>query len=209
MKLASALLIAGMLTAFARADDPAIVLQEFIYETGPYPSVHASTIVETPAHELVAAWFGGTRERAPDVGIWVSRREKNGWTTSVEAANGVQPDGTRHPTWNPVLFQPRSGPLMLFYKVGPTPQTWWGMLRTSTDGGRTWSEPCRLPDGILGPIKNKPVQLADGTLLAPTRTESHAEPSKWQIHFERSSDGGKTWSATPPLNDGTTIGAIQ
>ena len=210
MKLASPLILAILLTGFAMpADDPAIVLQEFIYETGPYPSVHASTIVETPAHELVAAWFGGTRERAPDVGIWVSRREKSGWTPSVEVANGVQPDGTRHPTWNPVLFQPRGGPLMLFYKVGPSPEEWWGMVRTSADGGRTWSEARRLPDGILGPIKNKPVQLADGTILAPSSTESHAEPSKWQIHVERSSDGGKTWSATPPLNDGTTIGAIQ
>ena len=83
------------------------------------------------------------------------------------------------------------------------------MLRTSSDGGRTWSAARRLPDGILGPIKNKPVQLADGTIVAPSSTESHAEPSRWQVHFERSSDGGKTWTATPPLNDGTTIAAIQ
>jgi predicted neuraminidase len=157
----------------------------------------------------VAAWFGGTRERAPDVGIWLSRREKSGWTPSVEVANGVQADGTRLPTWNPVLFQPRTGPLMLFYKVGPSPESWWGMLRTSSDGGRTWSEPRRLPDGILGPIKNKPVQLDDGTILSPTSTESESEPSRWQVHFERSSDAGKTWTATEPLNDGTTIAAIQ
>ena len=210
MKLTAVLLAAGLVTALAApTDDPAIVLQEFIYEHGPYPSVHASTIVETPAHELVAAWFGGTRERSPDVGIWVSRRAKSGWTPSVEVANGVQADGTRHPTWNPVLFQPRGGPLMLFYKVGPSPEEWWGMLRTSADGGRTWSEARRLPDGILGPIKNKPVQLADGTIVASSSTESHAEPSRWQVHFERSSDNGKTWSATPPINDGTTIGAIQ
>ena len=171
--------------------------------------MHASTIVETTSHELVAAWFGGTRERDPDVGIWLSRREKSGWTPSVEVANGVQPDGTRHPTWNPVLFQPRGGPLMLFYKVGPSPSSWWGMLRTSADGGRTWSAARRLPDGILGPIKNKPVQLADGTILSASSTESESEPSTWQVHFERSSDGGATWSATAPLNDGTTIGAIQ
>ena len=210
MKLATTFLLAALLAGIApRPQHPAILLEEFIYESGPYPSVHASTIVETPSHDLVAAWFGGTRERHPDVGIWVSRREKSGWTTSVEVANGVQADGTRHPTWNPVLFQPRSGPLMLFYKVGPSPQTWWGMLRTSTDGGRTWSEARRLPDGILGPIKNKPVQLADGTILAPTSTESDSEPSRWQVHFERSSDGGRTWSATKPLNDGVTIGAIQ
>jgi predicted neuraminidase len=210
MKLASAILVAALLAGIApRIEHPAILLQEFIYESGPYPSVHASTIVETPSHDLVAAWFGGTRERHPDVGIWVSRKENSAWTPSVEVANGVQPDGTRHPAWNPVLFQPHGGPLMLFYKVGPSPQTWWGMLRTSSDGGRTWSEARRLPDGILGPIKNKPVQLADGTILAPTSTESDSEPSRWQVHFERSTDGGKTWTATKRVNDGVTIGAIQ
>jgi predicted neuraminidase len=187
----------------------AIVLQEFIYEQAPYPSCHASTIVQTAQGGMVAAWFGGTHERNPDVGIWVSRQENNRWTTGVEVANGVQSDGTRHPTWNPVLFQPRNGALMLFYKVGPSPQTWWGEVKTSTDGGRTWSAARRLPDGILGPIKNKPVQLADGTILSPTSNETNERPSKWTVHFERSSDGGKTWTATPPVNDGITIGAIQ
>jgi predicted neuraminidase len=209
MKL-TLLLVPTLLAGVAMpVDDPAILVNEFIYETAPYPSAHASTIVETTSHEIVAAWFGGTRERSPDVGIWVARRTKDGWTPSVEVANGLQPDGTRHPTWNPVLFQPRSGPLMLFYKVGPSPESWWGMLRTSTDGGRTWSEARRLPDGILGPIKNKPVQLADGTILSPTSTESESEPSRWQVHFERSSDGGTTWTATPALNDGMTLAAIQ
>lgn len=194
------------------ASSPAIVTNEFIYEKAPYPSCHASTIVETGRREMVAAWFGGTREKHPDVGIWVSRLDPatRSWTPGVEVANGVQADGTRHPTWNPVLFQPRGGaPLMLFYKVGPTPQTWWGMLRTSTDGGRTWSEARRLPAGILGPIKNKPVELADGTILSPTSDETDERPSKWRVYFERSSDGGKTWTKTPFLNDGLTIGAIQ
>jgi predicted neuraminidase len=53
------------------------------------------------------------------------------------------------------------------------------------------------------------VQIADGTILAPTSTESHTEPSRWQVHFESSSDGGKTWTATPPINDGIAIEAIQ
>jgi predicted neuraminidase len=215
--LAAALLAAAVTTPFLAAQSTAqagsnsssIVLQEFIYEKAPYPSCHASTIVETTQGGLVAAWFGGTRERDPDVGIWLSRREQGAWTSGVELANGVQPDGTRHPTWNPVLFQPRMAPLMLFYKVGPSPQTWWGEVRTSTDGGRTWSAARRLPDGILGPIKNKPVQLADGTILSPTSNETNERPSKWTVHFERSTDGGKTWTATPPLNDGVTIAAIQ
>ena len=59
---------------------------------------------------------------------------------------------------------------MLFYKVGPDPRKWWGMLITSTDGGETWSAPRRLPENILGPIKNKPVQLSDGTILCASST---------------------------------------
>ncbi|MBL9213366.1 MAG: exo-alpha-sialidase [Opitutaceae bacterium] len=199
------LLLAGSVALRANP----VITAEFIYEKAPHPQCHASTIVETEQKRMVAAWFGGTREKHPDVGIWVSRLENGRWTPGVEVANGVQADGTRHPTWNPVLFQPRGAPLMLFYKVGPSPQTWWGMVRTSTDGGRTWSEARRLPNGILGPIKNKPVQLADGTILSPTSNETDERPSKWTVHFERSSDGGRTWTATPPLHDGVAISAIQ
>ena len=187
-----------------RAQSSAIVTTEFIYESAPFPSCHASTIVETE-RGLVAAWFGGTAERNPDVGIWVSRRESGQWTTPVEVANGVQTPTLRHPTWNPVLFQPRSGPLMLFYKVGPSPSTWWGMVMTSADGGRTWASPRRPPDGVLGPIKNKPVQLANGDIVSGSSTEHDG----WRVHFERSSDNGATWAATPPLNDGKEIPAIQ
>jgi len=104
-----------------------------------------------------------------------------------------------------VLFQPKSGPLLLFYKAGPNPDEWWGMLMSSQDDGRTWSKPERLPNGILGPIKNKPVQLANGDILCPTSSEHDG----WRVHFERSSDGGKTWKATLPLNDAKEIGAIQ
>lgn len=187
------------------AEQPGFIKSEFIYETAPYPSCHASTIEETK-DGLIAAWFGGTHERHPDVGIWTAHHRDGKWSTPVEVANGVESTTTRYPTWNPVLFQPKSGPLMLFYKVGPSPSTWWGMLITSADGGKTWSAPRRLPEGILGPIKNKPVQLANGDLLSPTSSEGAAG---WRVHFERSSDLGLTWTATAPLNDGKLIGAIQ
>ena len=182
----------------------AIVKTEFIYDQAPFPSCHASTIVQTKG-VMVAAWFGGTDEKNPDVGIWVSRYDKRGWSKVVEVANGVQQPDLRYPCWNPVLFQPERGPLLLFYKVGPSPSTWWGMLTTSTDGGATWSKPTRLPDGILGPIKNKPVQLRDGSILCGSSTE-HAG---WRVHMERTSDLGKTWQKTEPLNDRNEFGAIQ
>ena len=182
-----------------------LLKSEFIYETAPFPSCHATTIVETADAGIVSAWFGGTAEMNPDVGIWVSRNADGKWTTPFEVANGAQADGTRHPCWNPILFQPKSGPLLLFYKVGPSPSTWWGELRTSADNGKTWSNARRLPEGILGPIKNKPVQLANGDILSPTSSED----AGWRVHFERSTDNGATWSKTDAVNDGTAIAAIQ
>jgi predicted neuraminidase len=185
-------------------NQPGLEASEFIYESASFPACHASTIVET-ADGLVVAWFGGTHERHPDVGIWVSHLENGQWSAAVEVADGVESVTVRYPTWNPVLFQPKDGPLLLFYKVGPSPAEWWGMVKTSDDGGHTWSEAKRLPDGILGPIKNKPVQLADGTIISPSSTEFDG----WRVHFETSTDVGKSWQASPPVNDGTTIRAIQ
>lgn len=195
------------------SEQPGVVLREFVFETAPFAECHASTIVETQG-TLVAAWFGGTEEKHPDVGVWVSRRVGGKWSAPVEVANGVQEDAgdgkpARYPTWNPVLFQPTAGPLLLFYKVGPSPSTWWGMLIKSPDGGTTWSQPRRLPDGILGPIKNKPIELTGGELLCPSSTESPERPGRWQIHFERTGDLGVTWQTTGPLNDGVAFSAIQ
>lgn len=198
------LLLLSLVLAGPLAAQSPVVSSQFIYESAPFPSAHASTIVETNAG-LVAAWFGGTAERNPDVGIWVSRLTDGRWTAPVEVANGVQSAALRYPTWNPVLFQPATGPLYLFYKVGPTPRDWWGMVMTSADQGRTWSAPTRLADGILGPIKNKPVQLPGGDILSGASTEHDG----WRVHFERSRDGGRTWTATAAINDGVAIPAIQ
>jgi predicted neuraminidase len=176
----------------------------FIYKTAPYPSCHASTLAETPTG-LVGAWFGGKHEKSPDVGIWFSRYVNGSWETPVEIANGIQGDGRRYPLWNPVLFQVPGKELILFYKDGPAPDEWWGMLKRSFDGGKTWSAAERLPKDIYGPIKNKAVLLADGTLLCP----SSSEDDDWKLHMEFTRDLGKTWSRTGPLNDGVTTSAIQ
>jgi predicted neuraminidase len=203
--LLAAIVFAPVLPGCATATNQnAVVKSEFIFETAPFPSCHASTIAETKSG-LVAAWFGGTAERNPDVCIYVSRNENEKWTPPVAVADGVGFATNRFPTWNPVLFQPKNGPLLLFYKVGPKPAAWWGMMTTSTDDGKMWSKPVRLPDGILGPIKNKPVQLANGDILCGSSTENDG----WKVHFERTSDFGKTWTATLPVNDPKKIVAIQ
>ena len=189
---------------------------ELIYplDNRPTPQVHASTIVETPSG-LVSAFFSGTRERHPDVGIRVSRMVNGKWSWPEEVVNGVINDTLRHPCWNPVLFRPKGGPLMLFYKVGPSPREWWGMLITSTDDGKTWSKPRRLGEDkkighLLGPIKNKPIQLADGTIICPTSIEYNVQnDNDWRVYFEISKDMGKTWTVVGPINDGVEFDAIQ
>ncbi len=200
----------SLLTAPAHAKGP-ILTSEFIDDHPPYPQSHASTIVETSAHTLVAAWFGGTHERAPDVTIWVARQQDGQWQKPVSVADGVQADGTRQPTWNPVLFQAPGGDLFLFYKVGPSPQSWWGMVETSSDDGRTWSAPRRLPDGILGPIKDKPVVLADGAWLSGSSVEDPVGGPglAWHLHFEISHDQGRSWTRTADVASPVGLAAIQ
>jgi predicted neuraminidase len=164
----------------------------------------------------VAAWFGGSHEKHKDVGIRVSRHLDGKWSAPVEVVNGVQSSSKRYPCWNPVLFQPKDGPLLLFYKVGPSPSTWWGMLTTSNDHGKTWSWPTKLGEHeaighLLGPVKNKPIQLPDGAIVCPSSSELDVKlgNDKWRVHFEITRDLGKTWEVIGPINDGIEFDAIQ
>src|SRR5438477_1013835 len=89
-------------------------VSEFIFESAPFKSCHASTIAETPSG-LTAAWFAGSDEGNKDVGIWISLRRDGQWSPPAEVANGVQAEGPRVPCWNPVLFQ-QARALMLLFK---------------------------------------------------------------------------------------------
>jgi predicted neuraminidase len=183
---------------------PAIVERGFVVPEHRFGMCHASTIAHS-GDALIAAWFAGSLEGRADVAIWLARNAGSGWSEPVRVASGEQSDGSALPCWNPVLFQPAQGPLMLFYKLGPGPRSWWGLLSTSDDHGATWSEPQRLRDGILGPIKNKPIELGDGTILSPSSTED----GPWRIHIERSTDRGASWTRIGPIDQGQQITAIQ
>jgi len=182
------------------------VSDELIFNKAPFPQCHASTIVEVAPGKLMAAAFGGTREGNKDVCIWLSVMENGIWTEPVKMADGIINDTLRYPCWNPVLFKSRKGKLFLFYKVGPSPGSWWGMVRTSTNGGKKWTSPEKLPDEILGPIKNKSVQLANGTILSPSSTETKEDNRK--AHIEKSTDLGKTWQLIP-VDPKTEFSVIQ
>lgn len=199
---------------------------EFLYASASFPECHGSTICELPDGDLVAAFFGGTKERNPDCVIWTCRKPKGAteWTAPEIAADGVfsldDPDialaglsginaGTtpaatgpigphfkgdianarRKACWNPVLFRiPGEDELMLFYKIGSSVADWTGWVTRSTDGGRTWSPREPLPQGILGPIKNKP-EYINGRIIAPSSREGKG----WRVWMEISDDKGRTW----------------
>jgi predicted neuraminidase len=174
----------------------------FVFEQAPFPSCHASTLVELDGGGLLCAWFGGTRERAPDVAIWTARFDGGAWSIPVKTAEepGI-------PTWNPVLWREAAGGLILFYKAGPSPETWSGFLKRSRDGGQTWSEPELLPAGLFGPIKNKPVAGLRGEIVAGTSVESYRAWTSW---VDISPDGGRTWSRHGPIAvPGVPKGNIQ
>jgi predicted neuraminidase len=164
---------------------------EFIYESAPFPSCHASTIVETAPGEFLAAWFGGSEEGAKDVAIWGSRRVAGKWTEPVELAREAAT-----PTWNPVLFHTSDGTLWLYYKFGGSPSSWTAGRRASRDGGKTWQPIEHLPAGIIGPVKDKPLVLANGTIVSGTSVESYRS---WAAWIERSTDNGKTWTKHGPI----------
>jgi predicted neuraminidase len=165
--------------------------QEFIYENAPFPSCHASTIVETAPGEFLAAWFGGTDEGSSDVAIWGSRRGGGGWSAPFELAREA-----KIATYNPVLFYAADKTLWLYYKFGPSPSNWTAGRRSSRDNGKTWSPVEHLPAGLYGPIKNKPLMLSDGAIISGTSVESYRS---WACWVERSTDNGRNWTRIGPI----------
>lgn len=153
-----------------------------------FAQCHASTLVETRDRKIIVAWFGGTAERNPDVGIWYSIYDGETWTDPLSIAKVEE---TAH--WNPVLFKDNRGIIHLFFKVGidvPRWSTWW---MSSIDNGNSWNEPSVLVPGDIGgrgPVKNKAIILSDRRWCAPASTEDNVY---WDSFMDFSSDFGETW----------------
>lgn len=173
----------------------------FIFEKATFPSCHASTLVEVEPGQLLAAWFGGKAEGAADVQIWSSAFDGKSW--SEPRVLGAEPG---QPCWNPVFFKTAKGSLHLWYKAGSKPETWSGFVRSSKDGGKLWTKPELMPAGFWGPVRAKPIQLANGKILAGTSVESYRN---WTPYVDRSTDDGLTWKRSSAFNIPGKPGQIQ
>lgn len=171
------------------------VTEQLVVTNPDFDACHASTMALLPNGEVGLAFFAGRYEGHKQVNIrWAVKHADNTWTHPLEIANGMQTDSSQYPCWNPVLFSARDGRLHLYYKVGPNPRQWWGMVQYSANNGLSWSQPKKLPAGILGPIKNKPVQLNDGSILSPSSEETD---STWRVHVEKWDGGNQRWRKIP------------
>ncbi len=172
---------------------PAIETGYFTEDGIPVPEVHASTILHLNNGELLAAWFGGKKEGTDDVGIYLVKGKPGSWGAPTEVSK-IREDAH----WNPVLAQAPDGKVTLFFKVGKKIPTWETWYIVSEDNGNTWTEAKELVTGDKGgrgPVRNKPIILADGKWVAGA---SH-EDGPWEAFADISTDNGATWKATPYL----------
>ena len=179
--------------------------REFIFtDDRPFVSCHASTILTVSDRSILAAWFAGPREGHADVAIWTAARAADGtWTPPLVIA-----DEPGVPHWNPVLAKAPNGNICLFYKVGDNCSEWRTRMLTSSDGGTTWGtfEELTPVEGFpVGPVKNKPIILSDGTWAAPTSLET---ASRWDAAVTLSRDNGRNWhlGGPVPVDHGTFSG---
>lgn len=141
-----------------------IIAREFIEPAPAVAEVHASTVVEAADGTLVAAWLGGTKEGNPDVAIWSSRFEGGKWTAARNVTAGTGGNNTDRPAYDPVLYRASDGGLTLFFSTGLLG----GELMVSRDNGVSWSGRRKLPDGITGAVRGKPLPARDDAVIVPS-----------------------------------------
>ncbi len=147
------------------------------------PSVHAATLTQLPNGDLLAAWFGGSREGAKDVSIyaatWNHQTERWGPARRLVDADEASRELGRYvkKLGNPVLHCDRNGRTWLYY-VTVSLGGWSGSsisVKYSDDGGYSWSESDRL---VTSPFLNistlvrcLPLELDNGEQLLPVYHE--------------------------------------
>lgn len=183
------------------------ITQNYITENPVTAASHASTLVELEPNMLLAAWFGGKYEGAKDVSIYISSYKEKKWSAPKKIVNPLIKEGDTLPCWNPVLFKSKSENLYLFYKVGKNPREWFGAMIVSKDDGNTWSNAKYLPKGILGPIRNKPIETSPGIILCGSSTES-INDNKWRVFIETYTEATDSWRITD-IQDKKNFDIIQ
>jgi predicted neuraminidase len=181
----------------------------------PTPSAHASSIAVMQDGSLRVAWFGGEREGARDVAIYMAQYEVREGSLRLVPTSAKAPEGApaaMQDSWvsltrerlqtltsrvirklgNPVLWVDGAGRLHM-HVVSVSYGGWSGSAinqLVSDDGGHTWIGVRRL---ILSPlfnlstlVRNQPTMMEDGTLGLPAY---HELIQKWGVWTHVTTDG--------------------
>lgn len=145
--------------------------------------VHAASVTRLPNGELMAVWFGGSREGARDVNIYSARfdpqlKEWGENQVLVDRAYTEQSLGRLvRKLGNPVIGTAPDGRVWLFF-VSVSMGGWAGSAinyMVSDDGGHTWSQPEQLRTtpffNISTLVRGQPVFHQDGTIGLPVYHE--------------------------------------
>jgi predicted neuraminidase len=163
----------------------------------PTPSAHASSIAMMPDGSLRIAWFGGAREGAGDVGIWMAEVSPAGrvgehWLALARKDLEARLSRVIRIIGNPVVWCDPRGVLRLWV-VSVSYGGWSGSsvnALESRDGGRSWENPRRL---VVSPLFNlstlvraQPVALSDGSIGLPAY---HELARKWGLWIRLDESG--------------------
>ena len=164
------------------ADPVPFFVSETVNPDSPEPKAHSGTLAELPDGRLVAAWYAGSGEGAPDVAIQMSTRDPQGeWSPprSIFRRGEVAVSLRRHvhSLGNPLLLADDAGRLGLLF-VSIAAGKWSGSsmnLSWSSDGGESWTRPEKLTLNPLANLsalpRNPPVPLRGGGWAVPIYEE--------------------------------------
>lgn len=170
-----------------------LISREFVWDHPEtlYQACHVSTVARNERGDLAVAYFGGTKEGALDLGIWLSRRIDGVWQKPrrIKYMYGFQ-------HWNPILRYDENGNLCLMYKVGHNVQEWYTLISESGDFGETWDHSREAVEGDHTPrISTKNHLIIRGNnWFGGTSVETN---TTHDCFIDVSRDGGKTWTLHP------------
>lgn len=170
---------------------PAVVKDEFLYEYAPFPQAHASTIVELNNGDLLASYFGGTKERNPDVCIWVSRKAKGSdhWEAPVLAGDGVFELGSPDAALAGLSGINDSTTSAAFGPVKSLPEYHYSYNVKKNVQSSAFPFPHLKRKACWNPVL---YQMPDGEIWLFYKVGTNV--GDWQGCVVKSRDGGKTWS---------------
>ncbi len=170
--------VSGPVTASITPVEP-FIHREFISPDTESGTVHVGSICELSRGRLAAAWYGGTREGAWDVAIFLSVKGPGDASWSRPQAVVDRASASRElsryvkKVGNPLLFSGSGERLWLVY-VTVAVGGWSGSslnVKWSDDSGTTWSESKRL---TLSPffniselVRNRPLCMSSGGFAVP------------------------------------------